>query len=179
MRISPQIKLPTTVCVLSTFLAVAELHAGSLSWSGRAKYRILVEVPAIDLADRERDVSVASVPIDFPLLLQQQRLSGQFDPSSLHMHQYDSSTGRVLQFEDGRFAADPYDIPCRFDNELSPNSDLSRVGSAIDSDGRTCPKFENAPQVAVVQSRACFHGRKNCLDAYPGGEIKFEVCDLL
>ncbi len=134
MRTFSPIILPGIVLVVSISLDVAELYAGNPSWSGRSKYRILVEVPAVELRDRDRDVSVASVPIDFVLLLEQQRLPGQFDPSSLHVHQYDSVNGHALQFEDGSFAADPHDCPCRFDDELSPSSDLSRVGSAIDSD---------------------------------------------
>ncbi len=121
------------VLVLSVGFDVAGLYADTPSWSGPSKYRVLVEVPAIDLGDRDQDVSVASVPIDFPLLLQQQQLPGQFDPSSLHVHQYDPDSGQVLRFEDGSFAADPHDCPCRFDDELSPNSDLSRVGSAVES----------------------------------------------
>ena len=179
MRFFSQTILPGVAVIVSIWLDGADLYAGNPVWSGRAQYRILVDVPAVELSDRDRDVTVASLPIDFPSLLQKQRLDGQFDPSSMHIHQYDPVSGRAIRFEDGGFAADPQDIPCRFDDELSPKSDLSRVGSAIDSENGLVRSTSNTPQGAVVQSRACFHGRKNCLDAYPVGEIKFEVCDLL
>ncbi|MCA9008997.1 MAG: VCBS repeat-containing protein [Planctomycetaceae bacterium] len=134
MRTFKQFNFHATAALLAFISAMLHAEANDPSWSGRGKYRILVEVPAIDLADRARDASVASAVVDFPVLLRQQGWSGQFDPSSLHMHQYDPDTGTAIRFEDGSFAADPHDIPCRFDDELSPQSDLSRVGSASDSD---------------------------------------------
>jgi len=152
MRSFSQIILPGVVVILSMWLDGTDLHAGNPAWSGRAKYRILVDVPAVELSDRDRDASVASFPVDFPSLLQNQRLDGQFDPSSMHIHQYDAVTSGALKFEDGHFAADPQDIPCRFDDELSPNSDLSRVGSAIDSENGLV-KSTSTPRKARLFNR--------------------------
>ena len=179
MRSFSQIILPCIAVILSTWLDIPELYAGNPTWSGRAKYRILVDVPAVELSDRDRDVSVASLPIDFPSLLQKQRLDGQFDPSSMHVQQYDPVTGGVLKFEDGHFAADPQDIPCRFDDELSPNSDLSRVGSAIDSENGLVRSTSTPRKARLFNREPASTTRKNCLDAYPVGEFDFEVRDLL
>src|SRR5262245_52549565 len=121
------------VLVAAAVSSFAEARAGDPSWTGRTKYRLLVEVPAVELQNRQQDIAVASVTVDFTTLLDNRQIKGQFDPSSLHVHRYDPDTGRAYQFSDGRFATDPHDCPCRFDDELSPLSDLSRVGSAIDS----------------------------------------------
>ena len=60
---------------------VSLIHAAEPVWSGRATYRVLVQVPAMELGGRTHDTSVASCAVDFPLWLAQHKINGQFDPS--------------------------------------------------------------------------------------------------
>ncbi|HTI50061.1 MAG TPA: VCBS repeat-containing protein, partial [Planctomycetaceae bacterium] len=127
--------VPSGVMILVMTLACLTTVAAAQTpaWPGRGTYRLVVDVPAVKLVGRGQDVLVASLPVDFPKWLNQQGIAGQIDPSSLQVQRVDSTTGQALPYRDGSFGAHPADCPCRFDDEQSPRSDLSRVGSAVDS----------------------------------------------
>ena len=152
MRSYPQFHCVLFVLAISGLARPSDLWADAPDWSGRGAYRILVEVPVRELSGRDLDVTVASFEVDFPKLIEQRKLSGQFDPSSLHVHRYDSKSGRAEPFRDRKFAGDPRDCPCRFDDALSPRSDLSRVGSAVDHPDGLVPS-KNTPRKARLFNR--------------------------
>lgn len=116
---------------IQALFTTSHLLAVEPAWTGHAKYRVLVTVAPVQISHRESDTSVASVSIDFPELLARQKITGQFDPSSLHVHRIDSDTGNVIPFREGDKKT--FDHPARFDDGLSPKSDLSRVGRASTS----------------------------------------------
>lgn len=53
-------------------------------WSGTGKIRLIVEVPPVELKDRETDVLVASFPVDFDKILAERGVRGSVDLSRRH-----------------------------------------------------------------------------------------------
>lgn len=92
-------------------------------WASGTKYRILVEVPSIDLGSRPTDDLIVALPVDFPKLLEAHGIAGKFDPSSL--------TIRRLDLEET--ASESAEIPCRFDDDSLPEEYPSRVGRASET----------------------------------------------
>ena len=133
-------------------ICVSPVWAGSPKWTGRTPYRLMVTVPAVDLGGRDQDLMVASVAVDFPAWLAERKIAGQFNPASLHIHRIDSVTGMSLPYRHNDFATDPADCPCRFDDELAPADDLSRVGTAANNPDGLVP-ITKTPRKARLFNR--------------------------
>lgn len=86
-----------------------------------ASHQFQVEVPPADLQGRESDELIVVLPVDFPKLLADRKIGGQFDPSSL----------RLQRIENGKIAEG--EVSCRFDDDTLPEEYPSRVGRASET----------------------------------------------
>lgn len=103
------------------FLLYAFLGADP-GWTPDTEYRLLVEVPPVDLQGRSSDELIVSLPVNFPTLLKEADIPGKFDPSSLKIRRIDREVEQT-----------PADIPCRFDDDSLPEEYPSRVGRASET----------------------------------------------
>ncbi len=131
-------RLAITLIFVATLTVVTSGRSQSEpAWSGTGQIRLIVEVPPVELKDRETDVLVASFPVDFDKILAGRGVRGSVDLSTLQVHQIDAS-GKPLTFPKFDGSRSDYDRPARFDDDSLPEKfPASVVRAALTRDGRS------------------------------------------
>lgn len=130
----------TVVSICAGILTAGQAKADAPAWSGRGAYRIIVVVPPAEIGARVMDELVTAFPIDFDTQLRDTGVIGHVDLSSLQVHRFDVETGDAIPFHTASESGDPYDRPCRYDDDVLPENYPSRVGRASETeDGRASP----------------------------------------
>lgn len=134
---------PLTCCFLAAVHGasfVGEATANSQpnlpEWTGKGRYRLLVEIPAMTDLDRA-DEQVAAFEFRPSGWLGPLANSHSVDINSLQVHQYDPNTGAVASNRSFEGRLSPDDLPCRYEDDRYRKPFTSRVGRASETlDGR-------------------------------------------
>lgn len=120
-----QIETQIMKCALLAFIALLYIYIGSIvarlniplkdrppiEWSvPDLPYRILVEVPAVDIGNRTLDELPAALRLDYRSL----GLPGPIDLDSIQVFRYDPSTGKVMSAPTWPFSRSPGERASRF-----------------------------------------------------------------
>jgi hypothetical protein len=106
------------------------------AWTGQGRYRVLVEVPPQQSADRT-DEQIAAFDFNPTNWLGSLAGANSVDVSSLQVHQYDLQSHEPLAGGNFDGARSSYDRPCRYEDARYQNPFTSRVGRASETvDGR-------------------------------------------
>lgn len=130
------------VLVLLVVICVARIDravnaAETLSWTGKGKYRLLVEVEATPREGRTRDELPAELEIDLTKELAKLGINSRPDISSVQVVQYDPETGTSLKYSGYAYALGPFDRPFRWYDAAIPydfpefHNDVSRTDGKI------------------------------------------------
>lgn len=117
---------------LMVFLAISGLVYSSVEpeWTGKGKYRILVKVEPVNIAERSIDSLIASYDINFDELKTEYSAQGFVDLSTIQVHKYDYNTGLAQTYPSFDGTVSPYDLPCRFADSSLPTEYGVRNGNA-------------------------------------------------
>lgn len=106
------------LCTVATH--AADTLPSAPEWSGQGRVRVLVRVEPVDLTTRPADELVARCPIDFVRIMDDLKLTGSVDLSTLQVQRYDPATGKAMPFAAFSEARTPFDRPCRFEDDEVP-----------------------------------------------------------
>jgi hypothetical protein len=119
---------------LILWVAVFEMTALSpkpVQWDGAGNYRLLVEVPAVDIGKRKSDELPADIILDFSGLLREKGIPGKVNLASLQVMKFDPTTGQALRYLDYAYARSRFDRPFRWYDGSIPY-DFPEVSENID-----------------------------------------------
>jgi len=129
------------------------LSSAKPEWTGKGKFRILVNAKPVNIGNRSSDEMPARFSINFAKLLADSRIIGEVDLSSLQVHKYNLLTGGAEKFKPFESAISEYDRPCRFDDNTMPEDFPSYIGNASSfEDGR--------PPVTISKRKARLFDRE-------------------
>lgn len=101
----------------------SHLFAQSPQWSGEGTYRLLVEVPPVDIGARPFDERPAQLSIDFRQTIQSQLgIDGIPDLRSVQVIQYDGSTGQAMPDGNWAYGKSPADRAFRWYDATIPDA---------------------------------------------------------
>jgi hypothetical protein len=90
-----------------------------IRWAGSGKYRVLVEVAAVELAQRSSDEMPADVEVDLTGALQQMGVDATANIASLQVMRIDAATGNPLTYDNYAYARSKFDRPfCWYDGAI-------------------------------------------------------------
>ena len=85
-------------------------------WAGSGKFRVLVEVAAVELAKRTSDEMPADVEVDLAAALEQMGVAATANIASLQVMRVDAATGEPLAYDNYAYARSKFDRPfCWYD----------------------------------------------------------------
>ncbi len=107
------------VAILVTSMGVRVCAGTAPEWAGQGEYRVIVQVPALDIGARRTDQFPVQLQVDFAEVLRKVGRHGHCNPGSIQVIRYDPRSGRPLRAPSFAYGRGPYDLPCRLD-EVDP-----------------------------------------------------------
>ena len=109
------------VAIAAAILAVLAINStatadDAIRWAGKGRYRLLVEVPPVDISTRDRDEMPAEVAVDFAALLRNDGADRRADVTTLQVMRVDPRSGEPQAYDDYAYGRSPNDRPfCWYD----------------------------------------------------------------
>jgi hypothetical protein len=123
-------------CFLLACSPLVQGQASPPSWAGKGAYRLLVEVPPLDIGSRQRDLMPTDLPVDLSKQLKALGVDAKADLGSLQVIRYDPATGKPAPADDNwLYGRGPDDRPFRWYDAAIPYEFPQILGSITRANG--------------------------------------------
>ncbi len=116
--------------------AVKSAASEPVAWSGQGRYRLLVELPSIDLEQREQDEMPAEIEADFTEALATLGEAGTVDVASVQVIRYDKTSGKPIARGSFAYGKSDADRPYRWYDGSVPYEFPEFAGDVSRTDGK-------------------------------------------
>lgn len=107
----------TVLCALLLILAVPAAYSADVKspeWVAQRSYRILVEVPPVDIGARASDEMPSRMHLSTEDVQRRFGVHGRIDVTSLQVEQFSPTTGNPIPYKKWAYGKEPWEVPYRW-----------------------------------------------------------------